>query len=131
MSVSPFGAGLLLFAAGLVIGAAAPTMLLLVIGRAVQGLGAGAVSAAAVTTVARGYPADERPRVFALMSTAWVVPSLVGPAVSGVIAETVGWRWVVRRTAAAHRRLAVESPSLGCARLAAPRKATARPRRAP
>jgi MFS family permease len=90
----PFAAGLLLFAAGLVVGAAAPSMLILVVGRAIQGLGAGAVSATTVTTVARGYPAHERPRVFALMSTAWVVPSLVGPGVSGVIAQTIGWRWV-------------------------------------
>lgn len=90
----PFTAGVTLFAAGLVIGASAPTMLVLVGGRVVQGLGAGAVSAAAVTTVARGYPPELRPRMFALMSTAWVVPGLVGPAISGVVADTVGWRWV-------------------------------------
>ncbi|HZN13615.1 MAG TPA: MFS transporter, partial [Acidimicrobiales bacterium] len=90
----PFTVGVVLFGIGLAIGASAPTMLVLVAGRAVQGLGAGAVSAAAVTTVARGYPDDLRPRMFAVMSTAWVVPGLLGPAVSGVVADTVGWRWV-------------------------------------
>nr|MBA3653918.1 MFS transporter [Actinomycetota bacterium] len=90
----PFTLGVGFFAAGLAVGALAPSMFVLVIGRTVQGLGAGAVSAAAVTTVARGYPPDLRPRMFALMSTAWVVPGLVGPALSAVIAETVGWRWV-------------------------------------
>jgi MFS family permease len=35
-----------------------------------------------------------RPRVFALLSTAWVVPALVGPAVAGLVTSTVGWRWV-------------------------------------
>ena len=90
----PFTTGVGLFAAGLVVGAAAPTMLVLVIGRAVQGLGAGAVSATAVTTVARGYSEELRPRMFALMSTAWVVPGLLGPAISGVVADTAGWRWV-------------------------------------
>lgn len=90
----PFTAGVALFAAGLAIDAAAPTMLVLVGGRVVQGLGAGAVSASAVTTVARGYPPPLRPRMLALMSTAWVVPGLIGPAVSGVVADTIGWRWV-------------------------------------
>jgi MFS family permease len=90
----PFTAGVALFAAGLAIGAAAPTMLTLVIGRAVQGLGAGAVSATATTTVARGYSPELRPRMFALMSTAWVVPGLIGPGISGVVADTIGWRWV-------------------------------------
>ena len=90
----PFGIGVLLFAAGLLLAALAPSMLLLVVARAVQGLGAGAVSATAVTTVARGYPEALRPRVFALMSTAWVVPGLIGPAISGLLADTVGWRWV-------------------------------------
>jgi MFS family permease len=32
--------------------------------------------------------------MLALLSSAWVVPGLVGPAVSGLIAEQVGWRWV-------------------------------------
>jgi MFS family permease len=90
----PFSAGVGLFALGLVIGAVAPSMIVLVLGRAVQGLGAGAVSATATTTVARGYPQELRPRMFALMSTAWVVPGIVGPGLSGVIADTIGWRWV-------------------------------------
>ena len=32
--------------------------------------------------------------MFALMSSAWVVPSVAGPALAGVIGATVGWRWV-------------------------------------
>jgi MFS family permease len=32
--------------------------------------------------------------MFALLSTAWVLPGVVGPAVAGTIAEEVGWRWV-------------------------------------
>ncbi len=90
----PFATGVGLFTLGLVVAAAAPSMLVLVLGRAMQGLGAGAVSATAVTTVARGYPAELRPKMFAVMSTAWVVPGLIGPALSGIVADTIGWRWV-------------------------------------
>ena len=90
----PFAAGVVLFAIGLAMGAAAPSMIVLVASRVIQGLGGGAVSASAVTAVARGYPVHERPQVFALMSTAWVVPALIGPAISGVVADALGWRWV-------------------------------------
>jgi MFS family permease len=67
---------------------------MLVVGRALQGLGAGALPATAYVAVGRAYPPENRPRMFALFSTAWVVPSLIGPAFSGFIGETVGWRWV-------------------------------------
>ncbi len=66
----------------------------LVFGRAVQGLGAGAMASVAYVAVARGYAAAARPRMLALTSTAWVVPGLVGPGIAGLIAEQVGWRWV-------------------------------------
>jgi MFS family permease len=86
--------GLALFAAGLVIGGTAPTMAILVAGRAVQGLGAGVVPAVAYVAIARGYPDDCRPRMFAVLSTAWVIPGLIGPAVAALVASAVGWRWV-------------------------------------
>src|SRR5580698_4580081 len=86
--------GLALFAVGLVIGGTAPTMAVLVAGRAVQGLGAGVVPAVAYVAIARGYPDDCRPRMFAVLSTAWVVPGLIGPAIAALVASAVGWRWV-------------------------------------
>jgi MFS family permease len=92
--VPPFVGGIVLFAAGLVVGGLAPTMLVLVLGRALQGLGAGAVPAVSYAVIGRSYPEALRPRVFAVLSTAWVVPGLVGPAVSALVAERLGWRWV-------------------------------------
>jgi MFS family permease len=44
--------------------------------------------------VARRYPESLRPKIFAAFSAGWVVPSLIGPALSGLIVEHVGWRWV-------------------------------------
>jgi MFS family permease len=87
-------AGLALFAVGLVIGGTAPTMAILVAGRAVQGLGAGVVPAVAYVAIARGYPEGCRPRMFAVLSTAWVIPGLIGPAIAALVASAVGWRWV-------------------------------------
>jgi MFS family permease len=92
--VVPMISGLALFACGLLIGGLAPDMPTLVAARAVQGLGAGAVPAVAYVAISRGYPDALRPRMFAVLSTAWVVPGLVGPVAAAFVATTVGWRWV-------------------------------------
>jgi MFS family permease len=90
----PMLAGLVLFALGLVVGGTAPDMPVLVVGRAIQGLGAGVVPAVAYVAISRGYPEGCRPRMFAVLSTAWVIPGLIGPAVAALVATAVGWRWV-------------------------------------
>jgi MFS family permease len=90
----PMLVGLALFAAGLVVGGTAPNMPVLVAGRAVQGLGAGFVPAVAYVAISRGYPARCQPRMFAILSTAWVVPGLIGPAIAALVATAIGWRWV-------------------------------------
>jgi MFS family permease len=87
-------AGLALFSLGLIIGGTAPTMLILVAGRAVQGLGAGVVPAVAYVAISRCYAEESRPRMFAVLSTAWVVPGLIGPGIAALVATAVGWRWV-------------------------------------
>ena len=90
----PFGAGLALFAVGLLIGGLAPSMPVLVGARAVQGFGAGAIPAVAYVVIGRTYPDALRPRMFAILSTAWVLPGIAGPALAAFIADHVGWRSV-------------------------------------
>ncbi len=91
----PFTAGLVLFSVGLVVGGAATSMPMLVAGRIAQGFGAGAIPATAYAAVGRGYPAALRPRMFATMSTAWVVPGLIGPALATLVEHAWSWRLVV------------------------------------
>lgn len=87
-------AGAPLFCVGLAIGATAPSMLVLVAGRIVQGLGAGAISSVANVSIGRAYPPRLRAAMLAVMSSSWVVPGMVGPGVSALITSTFGWRWV-------------------------------------
>lgn len=89
-----FALGLLAFAVGLALAAVAPSMEVLIAGRAIQGLGGGIVSATVLVVINRGFRADERPRVMALNASAWVIPALVAPAAAGAIAELASWRWV-------------------------------------
>ena len=92
--VLPFGLGLGLFAVGLVAGGAAPSMAILVAARFVQGLGAGAISPIAYVAIGRTLPEQLRAQMFAVLSTAWVLPGLLGPAIAGVVGELAGWRIV-------------------------------------
>lgn len=92
--VIPFAVGLVLFALGLVVGGTASSMFVLVLGRLLQGLGAGAMPATSYVCIGRTYPLEQRPKMFALISSAWMVPSLLGPVLAAWIAQTVGWRWV-------------------------------------
>ena len=93
-AIVPFTVGLALFAIGLVVGGLAESMVTLVAGRLLQGLGAGAISSTGYTVIARAYPAAVRPRMFAMLSTAWVVPGLVGPAIAAGVEHAWSWHWV-------------------------------------
>ena len=92
--VLPFAGGLALFGVGLVICGLAPTMEMIVFGRFIQGLGGGAVPPVAYVAIGRSLPDRLRPRMFAMLSAAWVVPGLVGPAIAGFVAEIWHWRIV-------------------------------------
>jgi MFS family permease len=90
----PFVVGIGLFAIGLTVGGLAPSMLVLVAARFVQGLGAGAIPPIAYVAIGRRLPERLRPQMFATLSTAWVLPGVAGPAIAGLIGETIGWRAV-------------------------------------
>ena len=90
----PLVIGLALFAVGLLAGGFAPSMPVLVAGRIIQGLGAGAIPGIAYVTIGRNYPDASRPTVMAILSTVWVVPGLVGPAIAGWIGDHLSWRIV-------------------------------------
>ncbi len=92
--VVPFLLGIGLFALGLAIAGAASSMEMLIVGRFIQGLGGGAVPPIAYVAIGRTLPEHLRPRMFATLSTAWVLPGVLGPGLAGVVAEAFSWRWI-------------------------------------
>lgn len=93
-TATPLVAGLAVFVAGVLVAGLAPSMPLLLVGRAVHGLGGGMLGVALYALVAAAYPVALRPRVFAMMTAAWVLPALVGPVMAAWLAELLGWRAV-------------------------------------
>jgi MFS family permease len=89
-----FVGSLALFGVGLLLAGTAGSMPVLVAARFIQGLGGGALTPIAYVAIGRGLPESLRPRMFAAMSTAWILPAVLGPGAAGVIAQVVSWRVV-------------------------------------
>lgn len=86
--------GVLAFTIGLIVAGTAQSMDVFVAGRLIHGFGGGALVVAMYVIVARVYPHDLQPRIFAGFAAAWVVPSLIGPLIAGLVADAFSWHWV-------------------------------------
>jgi MFS family permease len=84
-------AAILIFLAGSVTSAVAPNMLVLIIGRAIQGLGGGGLFALSQTVIGDLVPPLERARYAAWISGTWAVASVTGPLLGGTFAEHLHW----------------------------------------
>jgi len=84
-------AAILIFLAGSLVSALAPNMLVLIIGRAVQGLGGGGLFALSQTVIGDLVPPRERARYAAWISGTWAVASVAGPLLGGTFAEHLHW----------------------------------------
>ena len=80
------------FVVGAVMCGAAPTMTMVVAGRAVQGLGGGMLIAAAHAMVREMFPEGLWPHMLAAISAAWGTAALGGPALGGALAAHGLWR---------------------------------------
>src|SRR2546430_4816857 len=86
--------GTALFLIGSAASGAAQSMEQLIIFRAIQGLGAGAVLPIVLTIIGDIFALKERAKVQGLFSGVWGLSSIVGPALGGLIVDHFSWRWV-------------------------------------
>jgi MFS family permease len=98
--VGPLFGSIVVFLAGLALCGFAPDMSVFIVGRILQGLGSGAINVALYVVVARIFPAKLHTTIFGAFAAAWVLPSLIGPPVAGIVAEKASWHWVFLGVAA-------------------------------
>ncbi len=91
--ILPLHVGFAALVTGLLLGWAAPNVWVLLLARAVQGVGAGALNLSLSVVIAHGFDPRRRPRLMALVSMCWVLPAFIGPPVSAWL-TSIDWRLV-------------------------------------
>lgn len=86
--------GVIVFTIGSLLSGLSPSILFLIIARAIQGIGAGAVMPLTFTIIADIFSFKERANVLAFNNTAWGLSALVGPLIGGFLVDHLSWHWV-------------------------------------
>ncbi len=83
-----------LFAAGSLIVALSPTFGVLLVGRAIQGLGAGGIFPVASAVIGDTFPVEKRGSALGLIGAVFGIAFLIGPILGGVILLALNWHWL-------------------------------------
>jgi EmrB/QacA subfamily drug resistance transporter len=83
-----------LFAAGSLIVAASPSFSFVLVGRAIQGFGAGGIFPVASAVIGDTFPAEKRGGALGLIGAVFGLAFLVGPVLGGVILSFASWKWL-------------------------------------
>jgi drug resistance transporter, EmrB/QacA subfamily len=86
--------GIAIFLLGSVLSGVSNSMTQLIIFRAIQGLGAGALVPLGMTIIGDIFTITERAKMQAFFSGVWGLSSVIGPVVGGFITDQLSWRWV-------------------------------------
>lgn len=89
-----FQLGITVFVLAALAASLAPNLALLLIARAVQGLGAAILTPQTMAVINRIFPQDARGPALGVWGAVGSVASLVGPVLGGFIISTFGWRGV-------------------------------------
>lgn len=85
--------GMLVFLIGSALSGTADSMTELVIYRALQGLGAGAIAPAAIAIISDLFPIEQRGKMLGILAVIQVLANLAGPLLGGYITDNFGWQW--------------------------------------
>ncbi|KAI1095680.1 MFS transporter [Rostrohypoxylon terebratum] len=88
-----FLAGVVLFEIGSLIAGVSPSSAVLIVGRAVSGMGAAGIFAGAIIILATSVPLRQRPIYTGLLASMHGIASVAGPLLGGAFTDHVTWRW--------------------------------------
>ena len=86
--------GIGVFLLGTLLSGFSTSMTQLILFRAIQGLGAGALVPLAMTIIGDIFTLRERAKMQAYFSGVWGLSSVIGPVIGGFITDQISWRWV-------------------------------------
>ena len=86
--------GIGVFLLGTLLSGFSTSMTQLIIFRAIQGLGAGALIPLGMTIIGDIFTLEERAKMQAYFSGVWGFASVIGPVIGGFITDQISWRWV-------------------------------------
>ncbi len=86
--------GLAVFTLGSALCGAAPSLLSLVLFRALQGIGGAMLMAIGPAMITRAFPVGERGRALGLLGVVVAAGTSAGPALGGIITQVFSWRWI-------------------------------------
>lgn len=89
-----FIVGIVIFLVGSTLAGLSHTMLTLILARALQGIGAGAIQPVTFTMIADIYPYEKRAKVLGLNGSAWGIASIIAPLLGGYIVQHLSWHWI-------------------------------------
>ncbi|KAI0014098.1 major facilitator superfamily domain-containing protein [Xylariaceae sp. FL0662B] len=81
------------FMVGSLVAALAASVVVLIAGRVLQGLGAGGIVVLVTIIIGDLFALGERAKYFGFISLVWAIAGPVGPVLGGVFTQTIGWRW--------------------------------------
>ncbi len=86
--------GFVTFLVGSIVCSVAHNFTVLIVGRTIQGLGAGAVISLTDVLITDIVPLRSRGTYFGFVSLSWALGTSMGPVMSGGFAENVTWKWI-------------------------------------
>jgi EmrB/QacA subfamily drug resistance transporter len=84
----------LIFLLGSAIAGTADSMSVLILGRAVQGIGGGGLISGAFTVIADIFPPRERGKWIGLLGATFGIASIIGPTLGGFLTDHFSWHWI-------------------------------------